>query len=352
MRGCGPLPMTPATRIPTQAAILLLAVASGASGAAQAACKLLKVGDIPVTLRGVPVAPVALDGHPAQLIVDTGAYSSLLWREAVAAFNIRRLGLSGGRVAGAGGTDQTELVSVRDFALEDYVVHDLRFLAVSGAGAQQFAAGSVAGLLGEDFLSSMDVEFDLAAGRVRLFQPQGCNGDQVVYWAPAYFMVELAAAPSGTRWLQAHVSLNGRDVVAVFDTGASVSTVMTHAARRAGIAADGPGQAMHGVGPQSVQMSVARFSALTIGQETIRNPFLAIADVFGAQREVQLGSYIKRSSFTEPDMILGADFFAAHRIYIARSQGRMYFTYLGSPLFQPPAAAASPGPASDPGGQR
>jgi len=128
MRGCGHILMTPATRIPRLAATALLVLAA-ASAAAHAACRLVKVGDIPVTLRGVPVAPVSLDGHPAQLIVDTGAYSSLLWRAAVAAFNIRRLGLSGGRVAGAGGTDQTELVSVRDFALADYAVHDLRFLA-------------------------------------------------------------------------------------------------------------------------------------------------------------------------------------------------------------------------------
>ena len=50
------------------------------------------------------------------------------------------------------------------------------------------------------------------------------------------------------------------------------------------------------------------------------------AGVRGDVEKVPLGSYIKRSSFTEPDMILGADFFAAHRVYIARRQGRMYFT--------------------------
>ena len=35
-----------------------------------------------------------------------------------------------------------------------------------------------------------------------------------------------------------------------------------------------------------------------------------------------------------PDMIIGADFFLAHRIYVARSQGKIYFTYKGGPVFQ------------------
>jgi hypothetical protein len=33
-------------------------------------------------------------------------------------------------------------------------------------------------------------------------------------------------------------------------------------------------------------------------------------------------------------MIIGADFFMAHRIYVARSQGKIYFTYKGGPVFQ------------------
>jgi hypothetical protein len=38
--------------------------------------------------------------------------------------------------------------------------------------------------------------------------------------------------------------------------------------------------------------------------------------------------------FDNPGMVIGADFFMAHRIYVARSQGKMYFTYKGGPIFQ------------------
>jgi|HubBroStandDraft_4_1064222.scaffolds.fasta_scaffold04214_4 predicted aspartyl protease len=334
------------TRASIRAALLVLAAAAPC---VDAACKLVKIGEIPVTVQGVPVAPVSLDGHPARLVVDTGAYSSLLWHTAVAAFGLKRFAVSGGTLVGAGGRTDSELVNVREFALAGYVVHDLMFIATAPTDASRLDAGGVAGVLGEDFLSRLDVEFDLAAGRVRLFQPQGCSGDQVVYWAPAYFMVALHTLSPESRWLEANASLNGHEVLALFDTGAGRSTVMARVARRPGMgpAADaGSAGALHGLGPTQITTSSARFESLTIGQETFHNPHLLIADVFAAQREVQVGSYIKQSAFNEPDVIIGADFFLAHRVYIARSQGRIYFTYVGLPVFQEDPGAAAIAPAT------
>jgi predicted aspartyl protease len=335
------------------ASLLMMSAASSALGA----CQLVKIGELAVSVRGVPVVAASLDGHSVRLIVDTGAYNSLLFRAAVTAFNLKRLGVQGQDMLGTGGRDSSELVSVRDFALGDSVVHDLRFLAVAGAaGTKGFAPEDLAGVLGEDFLSSMDVEFDLASGKIRLFHPKSCSGDQVVYWASAYNMVKFVAPPAGTRWLEAYVSLNGKDALAMFDSGASRSTVTTNVSQRSGMepetAVAESGQA-RGIGPKTVTFSVARFASLTIGQELIKNPSLAIGDLFGATREVHTGSYIRQSAVTEPDLIVGADFLRVHRVYIATGQGKMYFTYLGGPIFEhaepAPAPDAAPGTASVPG---
>ncbi|MEA1674201.1 hypothetical protein [Nitrospirillum sp. BR 11163] len=35
-----------------------------------------------------------------------------------------------------------------------------------------------------------------------------------------------------------------------------------------------------------------------------------------------------------PDMLLGLDFLRAHRMFVAHSQHRIYFTYVGGPVFQ------------------
>jgi hypothetical protein len=35
----------------------------------------------------------------------------------------------------------------------------------------------------------------------------------------------------------------------------------------------------------------------------------------------------------QPDMLLGSDFLRAHRVLVARSQRKMYFTYAGGTVF-------------------
>jgi hypothetical protein len=33
-------------------------------------------------------------------------------------------------------------------------------------------------------------------------------------------------------------------------------------------------------------------------------------------------------------MLLGADFFRSHRVYVAKSQGKVYVSYVGGPVFE------------------
>jgi hypothetical protein len=186
-------------------------------------------------------------------------------------------------------------------------------------------------------LSKWDIEFDLSAGRIRLFSPKGCDGDQVVYWAPAYFMAKLVSAPRGTNWLEANVSLDGHQVVAMFDTGAALSVVTSQALRQTGIEAETPpvaAGATHGLANRTIETVTAVFPTLTIGQESVQNVKLSIADLFGRNTVRQTGSLVNQRVLEDPDMLIGADFFVAHRVYVARSQGRIYFTYKGGPIFQ------------------
>jgi predicted aspartyl protease len=342
-----------AVRSPSNSRGLLataLLVAAAAS-AGTPACKLIKLGEIPVTLRGAPRVSATIDGHPAEFIVDTGAAISLIWKSTVTDLKLPGAKTSVGSLCGAGGCREASRVRVQDFGLADFLAHDVSFVTTASVPDGDAAGG----ILGEDFLSKMDVEFDLGAGRIRLFQPVGCPGDQVVYWAPAYFMVTLL--PSHETWLETHAALNGHDAVAMFDTGSTVSTVTTDLANRPGMAAQAStdaAQTMHGLGPKTVALTAARFASLTLGQEVIQNPTLRVADLFGADRQVKTGSYIRQSTFQEPDLIIGADFFMAHRVYVARSQKKIYFTYSGGRIFEPvptreptSVAPAAPGPAPD-----
>lgn len=311
----------------------LFLVGIGMTKQADAVCQLLQVGELPVAMmNNSPVIPVSINGHAVQFLVDTGSALSMIWRSAGQDLNLDIV-QSDMKFYGAGGADAAGVATVRDFGIAGATIHNVHLYA-AGRGD---SPGKSAGILGEDVLSHWDIEFDLSAGKIRLFIPKNCNGDQVVYWAQSYFMTKLVGAPPNTNWLQAHVILNGHEVVAMFDTGASLSTVTSQALRQSGIKAEGaPVTAgeTRGLAGKQIDTTAAVFPTLTIGQETVQNVKLRIADLFGKNTETMLGSLVARSIVDNPDMIIGADFFMAHRIYVARSQGKIYFTYKGGPVFQ------------------
>ena len=45
------------------------------------------------------------------------------------------------------------------------------------------------------------------------------------------------------------------------------------------------------------------------------------------------GSRIAREIDGLPEMLIGADFVRSHRIYVALGQRKVYFSYLGGPVF-------------------
>jgi predicted aspartyl protease len=347
MRLCG-YPRGRTRALPVASAWALALAALGAPAPTPAACKLAKLAELPVTMHGVPQVPVVIDRHPANMIVDTGSWKSTIWRGAAASLGLKIVP-SDLTTYGAGGSDQAGMVRVHDFTLAGFTVHNLDMLVVGRGNSSTFA-----GVLGEDLLSRMDIEFDLRAGAIRLIEAQGCAGDQVVYWASSYQQLALLRPPPNTNFVEAEVSVNGHDAVAMFDSGTSFSTITTTAIRKPGMspqATPADAQASHATSGRPIATDVGIFAAVTIGQETVQNAPLRIADLFGADRTVQTGSLIARSAFgnadmlqREPDLVLGADFFLAHRIYIARSQKKLYFTYSGGPIFQPRAASAAPEP--------
>jgi len=67
-----------------------------------------------------------------------------------------------------------------------------------------------------------------------------------------------------------------------------------------------------------VENSIGALQSFTIGDEEIKNTKLRIADV----------------ALSGSEMLVGADFFLSHRVMVARSQRKLYFTYNGGPVFR------------------
>ncbi|HUI59605.1 MAG TPA: retropepsin-like aspartic protease [Steroidobacteraceae bacterium] len=296
------------------------------------ACQLQTVAVLHLEMNGnSPLVDVSINGQPARMLIDTGAQASLLTRPAALAYNLELRALEGVTIYGVGGYDVSDRVVIDDFQLGTLKVHKVQLFV---AGRHGF--GQAAGLLGENILSRWDAEFDFAHGAVRLFQPKGCSGDEVVYWGGGYSVSQLQSSAQ-TGYIQTVLELNGNKTLALWDSGAYVSTVTTDAARLAGVAlhSDDVQKSGHarGIGSNEVDSYVTVFSTFKVGDEQIQNAKLRIADLFGANKSTPTFTRIPRDITQVPGMLLGADFFLSHRIYVARSQNKVYFSYAGGPVF-------------------
>jgi tetratricopeptide (TPR) repeat protein len=292
-------------------------------------CKLLVVADLPVTMEGLrPVVDAKVNDIDVRFVLDSGAYFSALTQAAVVEYKLpTRLAPSGVAEMGIAGGRITTLATVQTFMLGTYPIHDMKFFV----GAPYFVNGAV-GLFGQNLMLPFDEEFDLAHGEFRLILPKDCKSAPGAYWSSSQPVgvigIEAPSAQNPTPGGTAYV--NGVKVNVKFDTGAPVSILSLAAAKRAGITPESAGvkpiDATSGVGGGSVKQWLAPLATFSIGDETIKNTQVTIADF--------------RSDTL--DMLLGDDFFLSHHVYVAKAQRKLYFTYTGGPVFRLEPPASSP----------
>jgi tetratricopeptide (TPR) repeat protein len=288
-----------------------------------------------------PMISASVDGHPIELVVDTGAFFSLL---TPASAKELKLSLASAPpnllIAGLGGDVQPSLATARRFTLADGKLTQPNVQFLVGGGA---AGEGAAGLLGQNLWAGFDDEYDFANGVIRIARPKGCGHAAMVYWdrTRTYGVMDLVSFTELGRMTSGYGEVNGHRIRITFDSGAATSALSFAAARRAGIDPYGPGSvsggAFYGIGKRMVESRIVPVDVLQLGGEKIEHTRIRLADV----------------GFSESDMLLGADFFLSHRIYVANSQNKIYFTYNGGPVFnlRPQLAAAtapSAGPPSPP----
>jgi tetratricopeptide (TPR) repeat protein/predicted aspartyl protease len=302
-------------------------------------CKLNRLAVLPVTMDGLrPTVEAQINGTPALFTLDSGAFWSSLTPASAEQYQLHLdySKVPGLYVQGIGGNFRAAVTTVKVFTVFNVPLHKVDFIV----GGAEPGRGTV-GLLGQNILRIADVEYDLSQGSLTLLKPDNCKHANLVYWAKpgdTYNEMEIEETTPREPHTTGRVNLNGAKVRVVFDTGAPVSMVGLRAASSAGVKPGGPGVEpagySTGIGRGSVQTWIANFPVLKIGEEEIHNARLRIADLGSA------------------DMLLGDDFFLSHRVLVANSQHKLYFTYNGGPVFalnrpkkEPAAAATTPGDA-------
>jgi len=303
-------------RLPV-AALLVSLTAVPLSGLADG-CKINGVAPLPVTMNGLrPMVTAKINGVDAQFVADSGAFFSIISPASAAEYNLAT-SPSNIVLGGLGGSRNASLTTVREFTLAGVPLHNVQFVV----GGSQIV-GAV-GLLGQNVFLLGDVEYDLSHGAIRLIKTEGCGKSVMVYWAKegeAYSVLDIAKATASSPHTAGVAFLNGSKLQVLFDTGAATSLLTLRAAARAGVTPDTPGVVKAGIsggiGEHGAQTWIGSFDNFKIGDEEIKHTKLR----FGAL------------SLPNADMLIGADFFLSHRVYVASGQRKLYFTYNGGPVF-------------------
>jgi tetratricopeptide (TPR) repeat protein/predicted aspartyl protease len=302
--------------------------------AAFAACKLGKMAELPVTMsNSKPLITAKINGEDARFIADSGAFFSMITEASAAEFKLKLSPAPFGLfVRGLGGSVNSSIATVKVFTFAGIPIHNVQFLV----GGSTVGSENV-GLLGQNFFRIGDVEYDLAKGTIRLMHAEGCGHALLAYWvkpSDPFSVMDIEWATPQSPHTTGTALINGARIRVMFDTGAGASILSLKAAERAGVKPDSEGVVeagyWRGIGRGTAKTYIGRFSSFKIGDEEIRQTRLRFGD-FGIDAV---------------DMLIGPDFFLSHRIYVASSQHKLYFTYNGGPVFNltasPSKAPAEP----------
>jgi predicted aspartyl protease len=338
-------------RCAVAAALVIVALAIPARVvAAPSKCTLVRIAEWPVRQgSSAPIVDGAVNGQKVGVLLDTGSGTTLIVRSAATRLGLVSYDAQGHRMLGIGGETAVETVSVDELKIGDAVRKNWRMFV---AGEQDF--GDIAVILGDDFFRQVDIEFDLAHNAVRLFQAKDCDGSSLAYWASGDIgVVEIDAISNAKPTIELEVAINRRPVRAQLDSGAWQSVLTKGEAAALGVTPETPGVVGvgcgKGLGEKPIEEWIGQFDSFGIGNEVIRNPRIHFADVWKYSTYAETGSRVPISS-VRPQLLLGADFLRAHRVLVAHSQRKMYFTYAGGTVFPPgPARTCDdpPRPTSD-----
>jgi tetratricopeptide (TPR) repeat protein/predicted aspartyl protease len=310
-----------------------------------AGCKLGKMAELPVTMSGsTPLIAAKINGEDAQFIADSGAFYSMITAAAASQFKLKLSSAPFGfSVKGIAGDVDPSIARVKIFTLAGIPLHNVEFLV----GGSTVGRSENVGVLGQNIFRVGDVEYDLANGVIRLMHADGCSHALLAYWVKPtepYSVIDIERATPLQPHTTATAFINGERIRVMFDTGSAMSVLKLKAAERAGVKPDSAGVVeggyFTGIGRGATKTYLGTFSSFKIGDEEIRNTRLRFGEI----------------SVDNVDMLLGADFFLSHRIYVASSENRLFFTYNGGRVFNltasmPPGASTEPAAGASPEAQ-
>lgn len=279
-------------------------VAAGASGAEPEKCTLGRYATLPITFdeAGLVTVPFKIGGQEENLLVDTGGMFSMLTNSAASRLGLKPITLEWGtELYGWGGRRLNHYVEAHDIEIAGAMLHKKDFVLAP----DDYLPLDDDGILAPDILMIFDVDFDFANSRIGLFSQEHCEG-KVVYWTHDDYAAIPFKLDEG-RHLKINVTLDGKEVPAIIDTGASRTVMSLEAA-----------ESLFDIPPSAVtQEGQYPFKALTFQGVTVNNPAIILVPDDKSQ-------IMGRNS--APQMIVGMGVLRHLHLYIAFKERKIYVT--------------------------
>ncbi len=307
--------------------IAFLALVAAAAATQAEECRPLKI-IASVPLMAAPderevFVPVTLQGQPKYMLLDTGGALDQITPQTAAALGLQSY-RTPTRFYDLKGNYVDHATVVPDFAIGNLIGHNVSFVI----GPDYLFAGrpETAGVLGPGILRFYDVAVDFGARTFALLSPDHCEG-KTIYWPAKTVAVVPIQVLKASGHIVVPVTLDGRRINALLDTGAFTTLLSLSAAQNDfGI-----------VLPRSRAFRFRRhlvpyqhrFASLDFGGVAVANPAVDILPGLG--RDPQLPSLTgTRIGDTQterlPDLLIGMDILRHLHLYIGYREQKLYVT--------------------------
>ncbi len=296
---------------------LFLTTSAALAAAKPDACVYVEVAKLPIKYAGAglePTIPGTVNGKPARMLVDTGSAVVAMTRPFAEKLGVK-LETTTKTLSGVGGVTNVFRAPIDEMTVGPTRAGRTALPVIASIGFEP----SFDVIVGAPFLMQADLEIALADRAMMFYRPQGCENTFLGDWTDG----AVAVVPYSWRWGRGPnpyfaIEINGRETIAMIDTGAPTSVIDLRAAKRLGLKLDAPGviklEDATGIGANGAAHWSARFDTFAIGDEVIKNPRMGVIEM------------PDRYDF---DVILGRDFLRQHRVLFAHSQKKLYVSYVG-----------------------
>ncbi|RFP13777.1 MULTISPECIES: retroviral-like aspartic protease family protein [unclassified Duganella] len=299
---------------------LLLAALSSQAGAECRYTELAALGiSVDERISDTPYLDAQINGKSVHMLIDTGAFKTVLTRAELDRQQVTLTRISE-IMSGIGGRAPMFSARPKEVVIGPTRLHQTSFPVVEG-----FDFPGYGGIIGADYLLQADLEIALADKQLKFFRGAGCDDKSLAYWDAKALDVPLETLSRDGRAI-VPVTINGSKLMALIDTGATISLVDQHTAERLGFdpasAGTRKGNKLQGLNGKTRQSWITTFDSFAIGEEQISHPRITVMESVDGDLNAR-----------DHQVILGRDFLLAHHVLLSTGQRRFYYSYLGGPVF-------------------